>query len=89
MVFRAGDEAEAIRIANDTPYGLGSYVYTTDAEQADRVASALEVGMVFVNGVGMEAVELPFGGVRQSGYGRELGSLGIEEFVNNKMIRIA
>ena len=89
MVFRAADEADAIRIANDTPYGLGSYVYTTDPEQADRVASALEVGMVFVNGVGMEAVELPFGGVRQSGYGRELGSLGIEEFVNKKMIRIA
>lgn len=89
MVFRAADEADAIRIANDTPYGLGSYVYTTDPDQADRVASALEVGMVFVNGVGMEAVELPFGGVRQSGYGRELGRLGIEEFVNKKMVRIA
>jgi succinate-semialdehyde dehydrogenase/glutarate-semialdehyde dehydrogenase len=89
MVFRAADEADAIRIANDTPYGLGSYVYTTDPEQADRVASALEVGMVFVNGVGMEAVELPFGGVRLSGYGRELGRLGIEEFVNKKMVRIA
>ncbi|QSR24964.1 succinate-semialdehyde dehydrogenase [Nocardioides aromaticivorans] len=89
MVFRAADEADAVRIANDTPYGLGSYVYSTDPEQADRVASALEVGMVFVNGVGLEAVELPFGGVRLSGYGRELGSLGIEEFVNKKMIRIA
>jgi succinate-semialdehyde dehydrogenase/glutarate-semialdehyde dehydrogenase len=83
------DEQDAIRIANDTPYGLGSYVYTTDLEQADRVARALEVGMVFVNGVGLEAVELPFGGVRRSGYGRELGSVGIEEFVNKKMIRIA
>ncbi|GAA4091854.1 aldehyde dehydrogenase family protein [Nocardioides kongjuensis] len=89
MVFRAADEADAIRIANDTPYGLGSYVYTTDPEQADRVASALEVGMVFVNGVGLEAVELPFGGVRLSGYGRELGTLGIDEFVNKKMIRVA
>jgi succinate-semialdehyde dehydrogenase/glutarate-semialdehyde dehydrogenase len=89
MVFRAANEDDAIRIANDTPYGLGSYVYTTDPEQADRVASALEVGMVFVNGVGLEAVELPFGGVRRSGYGRELGTLGIEEFVNKKMIRIA
>ena len=89
MVFRAADERDAIRIANDTPYGLGSYVYTTDPAQADRVASALEVGMVFVNGVGLEAVELPFGGVRRSGYGRELGRLGIEEFVNKKMIRIA
>ncbi|TQK69976.1 aldehyde dehydrogenase family protein [Nocardioides sp. SLBN-35] len=89
MVFRAADEADAVRIANDTPYGLGSYVYTTDPEQADRVASALEVGMVFVNGVGLEAVELPFGGVRLSGYGRELGTLGIDEFVNKKMIRVA
>ena len=89
MVFRAADETDAIRIANDTPYGLGSYVYTTDPAQADRVASALEAGMVFVNGVGLEAVELPFGGVRQSGYGRELGGLGIDEFVNKKMIRIA
>ncbi len=89
MVFRAADETDAIRIANDTPYGLGSYVYTTDPDQADRVANALEVGMVFVNGVGLEAVELPFGGVRLSGYGRELGGLGIDEFVNKKMIRIA
>ena len=89
MVFRAADETDAIRIANDTPYGLGSYVFTTDPEQADRVASALEAGMVFVNGVGLEAVELPFGGVRLSGYGRELGGLGIDEFVNKKMVRIA
>ena len=88
MVFRASDEADAVRIANDTPFGLGSYVYTTDPAQADRVAGALEVGMVFVNGVGLEAVELPFGGVRRSGYGRELGSLGIDEFVNKKMIRV-
>ena len=89
MVLRAADEEDAIRIANDTPYGLGSYVYTTDPVQADRVASALDAGMVFVNGVGLEAVELPFGGVRRSGYGRELGRLGIDEFSNKKMIRIA
>ena len=63
MVFRAADEADAIRIANDTPYGLGSYVYTTTRSRPIVSPSALEVGMVFVNGVGMEAVELPFGGV--------------------------
>lgn len=87
MVFRAADEADAVRIANDTPYGLGSYVYTTDPEQAARVADALDTGMVFVNAVGAEAAELPFGGVKRSGFGRELGRYGIEEFVNKKMIR--
>ena len=88
QVYRAADEADAIRIANDTPYGLGSYVFTTDADQALRVAQALDTGMVFVNGVGMDAPELPFGGTKRSGFGRELGTLGIEEFINKKMIRI-
>ena len=87
MLFRAADEADAVRIANDTPFGLGSYVFTTDPEQASRVAAALETGMVFVNGVGAEGVELPFGGVKRSGFGRELGRLGMDEFVNKKLIR--
>ncbi len=88
QVYRAKDEADAIRIANDTPYGLGSYVFTTDPEQALRVANALDTGMVFINGVGLDAPELPFGGTKRSGFGRELGTLGIEEFINKKMIRI-
>ena len=88
MVFKASDEDEAVRIANDTPYGLGSYVFTTDAEQARRVAERIEAGMVFVNGVGAEGVELPFGGVKRSGFGRELGRFGIEEFVNRKLVRV-
>jgi succinate-semialdehyde dehydrogenase/glutarate-semialdehyde dehydrogenase len=88
MLFRARDEADAVRIANDTPFGLGSYVFTDDPDQAARVAEALETGMVFVNGVGVEGVELPFGGVKRSGFGRELGRLGMEEFVNKKLIRI-
>jgi succinate-semialdehyde dehydrogenase/glutarate-semialdehyde dehydrogenase len=88
MVFKAADEDDAIRIANDTPYGLGSYVFTTDAEQARRVADRIEAGMVFVNGVGAEGVELPFGGVKRSGFGRELGRFGIEEFVNRKLVRV-
>ncbi|GAA1641290.1 aldehyde dehydrogenase family protein [Actinoplanes couchii] len=87
MVFKADDEAEAVRIANDTPYGLGSYVFTTDPSQALRVADQLDTGMVFINGVGAEGAELPFGGVKRSGFGRELGRYGIEEFLNRKMIR--
>ncbi len=87
MVLRAGSEDEAIALANDTSYGLGSYVFTTDAEQAQRVADRLEAGMVFVNGVGVEGAELPFGGVKRSGFGRELGRYGMDEFVNKKLIR--
>lgn len=88
QVYRAGSEEEAIALANDTPYGLGSYVFTDDPQQAQRVADALDVGMVFVNVVHAEGVELPFGGVKASGFGRELGTLGIEEFVNRKLIRV-
>ncbi|MGB6247314.1 NAD-dependent succinate-semialdehyde dehydrogenase [Gordonia sp. (in: high G+C Gram-positive bacteria)] len=88
-IFRVGSEDEAIELANDTPYGLGSYVFTTDPAQAERVALQIEAGMVFINGVGIEGVELPFGGVKQSGFGRELGSLGIDEFANKKLIRTA
>ncbi|MDQ2758494.1 MAG: NAD-dependent succinate-semialdehyde dehydrogenase [Actinomycetota bacterium] len=87
-VYRVADEQAAIELANDTPYGLGSYVFTTDPAQADRVANALQTGMVFVNGVGADGAELPFGGVKRSGFGRELGSLGIEEFVNKKLVRV-
>ncbi|AXG81439.1 NAD-dependent succinate-semialdehyde dehydrogenase [Streptomyces paludis] len=87
MVFPAADEDDALRIANDTPYGLGSYVFTTDPAQAARFADRVEAGMVFVNGVAAEGAELPFGGVKRSGFGRELGPLGIEEFINKKLIR--
>ena len=87
MVLKAQDEAEAVEIANDTPYGLGSYVFTTDPEQAQRVAELIDAGMVFINGVGAEGAELPFGGIKRSGFGRELGRFGIEEFVNRKLVR--
>ncbi len=87
MVFKVRDEHEAVEVANDTPYGLGSYVFTTDPEQARRVADQIDAGMVFVNGVGAEGAELPFGGVKRSGFGRELGRFGIEEFVNRKLVR--
>jgi succinate-semialdehyde dehydrogenase/glutarate-semialdehyde dehydrogenase len=87
-VYRVGSEEEAIELANDTPFGLGSYVLTTDEQQALRVADRIEAGMVFVNAVGAESAELPFGGVKRSGFGRELGRYGADEFVNKKLIRV-
>jgi len=88
-VYKVRSEEEAVELANDTPFGLGSYVFTTDPDQAYRVADSLEAGMVFVNAVGAEGVELPFGGVKRSGFGRELGKYGIDEFVNKKLIRVS
>ncbi|HXF00152.1 MAG TPA: NAD-dependent succinate-semialdehyde dehydrogenase [Solirubrobacterales bacterium] len=87
-VYRVGSEEDAVELANDTPYGLGSYVFSDDPEQAMRVADSLDTGMVFVNGVGLDGAELPFGGVKRSGFGRELGRYGVEEFVNKKLIRV-
>ncbi|QLQ11040.1 MAG: NAD-dependent succinate-semialdehyde dehydrogenase [Nocardioidaceae bacterium] len=87
MVFKARNEAHAVELANDTSYGLGSYVFTPDADQAQRVANQIDAGMVFVNAVGAEGVELPFGGIKRSGFGRELGRFGMDEFVNKKLIR--
>jgi succinate-semialdehyde dehydrogenase / glutarate-semialdehyde dehydrogenase len=63
-------------------------VFTDDSEQAERVADALDTGMVFVNGVLLDGAELPFGGVKRSGFGRELGPYGMDEFVNKKLIRV-
>jgi len=87
-VFKVDSEEEAVKLANDTPFGLGSYLFTTDKEQALRVADKIEAGMVFVNIVGADAAELPFGGVKRSGFGRELGRFATEEFVNRKLIRV-
>ncbi|MCS5714292.1 NAD-dependent succinate-semialdehyde dehydrogenase [Herbiconiux sp. CPCC 205716] len=88
-LYRVSSEDEAIALANDTPFGLGSYVYTTDEEQALRVADRIDAGMVWVNLVLGDAAELPFGGVKRSGSGREMGRFAVEEFVNKKLIRIA
>ncbi len=87
-IYRVGSEEEAVSLANDTPFGLGSYVMTNDPEQAVRVANSLDAGMVYINVVGADGAELPFGGVKRSGFGRELGRLGADEFVNKKLIRI-
>jgi succinate-semialdehyde dehydrogenase / glutarate-semialdehyde dehydrogenase len=87
-VYRVSSEEEAVRLANDTPYGLGSYVMTDDEDQATRVADQLDTGMVYVNLVGADGPELPFGGTKRSGFGRELGRLGANEFVTKKLIRV-
>ncbi|MEF3322916.1 NAD-dependent succinate-semialdehyde dehydrogenase [Gulosibacter sp. GYB002] len=89
MIFRVESEAEALALANDTPYGLGASVYSTDAAQAERFGEQLEAGMVGVNSQAPEVSEMPFGGVKRSGYGRELGPLGIDEFVNKRLFHVA
>jgi len=88
-VYRVSSEDEAVDLANDTGYGLGSYVFTTDAEQAQRIADRIEAGMVYVNVVLADSPELPFGGVKRSGTSREMGLLAADEFVNKKLIRTA
>jgi succinate-semialdehyde dehydrogenase / glutarate-semialdehyde dehydrogenase len=89
VVYRVADEDAAVKLANDTPFGLGSYVYSNDPEQAARVADRIEAGMVYVNLVLADSPELPFGGVKRSGTARELGLLAADEFVNKKLIRTA
>ncbi|MGZ4289773.1 MAG: NAD-dependent succinate-semialdehyde dehydrogenase [Gaiellaceae bacterium] len=89
QVYRVPSEEEAVALANDTPFGLGSYVMTNDPEQAERVADQIDAGMVYVNIVGADSAELPFGGTKRSGFGRELGRYGADEFVNKKLIRIS
>jgi succinate-semialdehyde dehydrogenase/glutarate-semialdehyde dehydrogenase len=89
QVYRVGSEDEAVELANQTPFGLGSYVWTTDKEQGERVADKIEAGMVYVNLVLADSPELPFGGFKRSGFGRELGTYGADEFVNKKLIRSA
>jgi succinate-semialdehyde dehydrogenase/glutarate-semialdehyde dehydrogenase len=88
MLFRAKDENDAVRIANDSPFGLGGSVFTSDPKHGAEVARKISTGMVFVNHPTMVKADLPFGGIRRSGYGRELLGLGIKEFVNHKLIDV-
>jgi succinate-semialdehyde dehydrogenase/glutarate-semialdehyde dehydrogenase len=89
MFFRVKDEAAAIALANDSPFGLGGSVFTEDLERGKRVARGIDTGMVFINSAAVSTPDLPFGGVKNSGYGRELSAMGIQEFVNKKLIRVA
>ena len=87
-IIAARDEADAINIANDSIFGLGGAVFTTDVARGERVARALEAGCTFVNALVASDPRLPFGGIKESGYGRELGSYGIREFMNIKTVYV-
>jgi len=87
LFFRVKNEDEAIALANDSDFGLGGSVFTKDDARGQRVASRVETGMMFVNNISWSDAELPFGGIKDSGYGRELGDMGIQQFVNKKLVR--
>lgn len=89
LFFRVADEAAAVALANDSPFGLGGSVFTRNVERGRRVARQIDTGMVFINSAAVSLPDLPFGGVKRSGYGRELSAAGIQEFVNKKLIRVA
>jgi len=88
IIIRAKDEEEAINIANDTAFGLGASLWTSDIEKAKQLATKIESGSVFINGLVKSDPRLPFGGIKASGYGRELSHYGIKEFVNIKTVWI-
>jgi succinate-semialdehyde dehydrogenase/glutarate-semialdehyde dehydrogenase len=88
LCFRVKDENEAVALANDSDFGLGGSVFTQDEERGKFIASQINTGMVFINQPTWTAPDLPFGGIKNSGYGRELSNLGIHEFVNKKLIRV-
>jgi succinate-semialdehyde dehydrogenase/glutarate-semialdehyde dehydrogenase len=89
LFFRVPDEAAAVKLANDSPFGLGGSVFTKDIERGRRVARQIDTGMVFINSAAVSTPDLPFGGVKNSGFGRELSAAGIMEFVNRKLIHVA
>ena len=89
LFFRVKDEDEAIALANNSDFGLGGSVFTKDVARGKRVASRVETGMMFINNIDWSDAELPFGGIKNSGYGRELGDMGIQQFVNKKLVRVS
>jgi succinate-semialdehyde dehydrogenase/glutarate-semialdehyde dehydrogenase len=89
QLYKVSSDAEAIELANSSPYGLGSVIICDDLERAEQVGNQLDVGMVFIGAAGLEGADVPFGGVKKSGYGRELGKVGMLEFANKKLFRFA
>jgi len=87
LFFRVKDEDAAVALANDSDFGLGGSVFTSDLARGKRIASRVDTGMMFINNISWSDAELPFGGIKDSGYGRELGDMGIHEFVNKKLVR--
>ena len=88
-VFKVSSDEEAVELANNSQYGLGGCVFSEDVARAEKVGQQLEVGMANVNTYAAEGAEVPFGGVKNSGYGRELGPYGMDEFVNKRMYFVA
>lgn len=88
LFFRVANEKDAIALANDSEFGLGGSVFTQDVARGQRVASQIDTGMVFINHPTWTATDLPFGGIKNSGFGRELSRMGIQEFVNKKLVRV-
>jgi succinate-semialdehyde dehydrogenase/glutarate-semialdehyde dehydrogenase len=89
LFFKVKNEQEAIALANNSPFGLGGSVFTQDIERGNRIANQIDTGMVFINHPTWTQADLPFGGTKGSGYGRELAEVGIDEFVNKKLIRVS
>lgn len=89
QLYRVADEDEAVRVANSSPFGLGGSVFSTDIPRAQRVARRLDTGMVYINHPTGAKADIPFGGVKHSGYGHELLDLGLKEFVNQKVVAVA
>jgi succinate-semialdehyde dehydrogenase/glutarate-semialdehyde dehydrogenase len=88
LFFRVKNEDEAVALANDSAFGLGGSVFTKDIARGKRIASRIDTGMMYINQPTLTAPDLPFGGIKDSGYGRELSSMGIQEFVNKKLVRV-
>ena len=89
LFFRVKNEDEAVALANDSEFGLGGSVFTKDVARGKRLASRIDTGMMFINQPTWTAPDLPFGGIKNSGYGRDLSGMGIQEFVNKKLVRVA
>ncbi len=87
LFFPVKDEDATIALANDSDFGLGGCVFTKNLARGKRVASRVDTGIMFINNTSWSDAELPFGGIEDSGYGRELGDMGIQQFVNKKLVR--